>query len=539
MVAVKRQSVLFPALVLQCHCMACMSCANAQCQLSGVNAFGCIRSPLLHYLTGTSLCARICWPCGIFSYASFSAACCCPSITVVQAGVTDELIQQALKQNSTNRARRLFHPLPYTQQEHMAANGTDVAAVVEIMCGKVSPAAPSAITGTVGLNDPSLYWQPRQALQQQQPLLLLYPQPGQQQQQSHAESIGQISSCILMKLIVDLWLSAGTVAAFPLVQRMLQQALYQSQAEYRAMAFDIIYNLSLHGTMLLGTQASGSGSPVLQTDLTAQNGIAVAGTQLQQGGLQQQQQQYQYQQDLQQLARLQQLNTTQGRYELSNSVAGAGGGGGGRAQGSPTGSVASGDEAQSNSRASLDSRQGSAGARSSHSSPRIHLPPQLLAPQKPPQQQQPSVVSQLSSSSPVASPKGRSRLSRSDLRITAEQQEQRRSSTSSFRGSSAGVAAADAERTGASTRVGADRLDTTVEAAVEAGEHEAADRRGEVPMEVSWESWLQQLLYELLLMLAMVRGLRVVGYEEYKVVCCAVSASCLAVGRFACAGLHC
>lgn len=422
----------------------------------------------------------------------------------LQAGVTPELLQQALQQSSTSRARRLFQPLPYTQQEPVELNSTDVAAVVEILCGKPSPAAPSAITGAVGLDDPSTYWQQRlRQPQQQQPLLMLYQQAGQQQQ-LHSESIGQISSCILVKLIVDLWLSAGGVAAFPLVLRMLQQALYQSQAEYRCLAFDIIYNLSLHGAMLMPAESSAPGSPVAQFSQGPQGGLA-AGSQ----SCLLQQHQQQYQQQLQQLAALQRLQPAQPRYALPEGASPAAAAAA-REPGSP-GSASSAEHEDTDSQGSVGSHRESHRNRSNQSSPRIHLPPQFLAPQQPAmlnqQQQQPAAAAQAHNSSPVPSPKGRSRLSRSELRVTAEQH---RRSSSSFRGSNGGAAVGPVGETAALGSVaigqGTGCLGDDGQAQQSTGEHGAASSEGQLPVEVAWEVWLQQLLYELLLMLAMVRG---------------------------------
>jgi hypothetical protein len=188
--------------------------------------------------------------------------------------VAPELLQHELAAALSHRGRRLFQPLPCTQQELAAVAPADVAAAVEVMCGKPSPTTPSAITGRAGLEDPSAQWQApaahAQQQQQQAPPLLLYPQSGAASlgggggapssaaqaaaaaaAQRHSDSIGQICACVLAKLVVDLWLGVGGEVAAPLVLRMLQQALSQLQPQYRARAFDIVYNLSLHGCMLI------------------------------------------------------------------------------------------------------------------------------------------------------------------------------------------------------------------------------------------------------------------------------------------------
>lgn len=114
----------------------------------------------------------------------------------------------------------------------------DLAAVIEVMCGKHNAAALSAITGDVDSTTAAgQYWQ----------------------QTGTRTSLGQVCCGILMKLIVDLWLQSGPQQSFPLVLRMLQQALHQDQASYRARAFDILYNLSLHACCL---SAAGHTRPV-------------------------------------------------------------------------------------------------------------------------------------------------------------------------------------------------------------------------------------------------------------------------------------
>lgn len=57
---------------------------------------------------------------------------------------------------------------------------------------------------------------------------------------------------ILMKLIIDMWQRCGPVGSYTLVLRMLRAALRSSQPSTRARAFDVLYNLSVHGAMLRG-----------------------------------------------------------------------------------------------------------------------------------------------------------------------------------------------------------------------------------------------------------------------------------------------
>lgn len=408
----------------------------------------------------------------------------------MQCGVTPELLHQALQQSLANRGRRLFQPLPYTQQEQADVLASDVAAVVEIMCGKSSPAAPSAITGAVGLDDPDTYWEQQclgaeGAAQQQQPLLLLYQQtsnlggPQQQQQQRHVESMGQISSCILVKMVVDLWLSVGGAAAFPLVLRMLQQALYQLQPQYRARAFDIIYNLALHGSMLLPSVTSPPPSPQMMP-AGRQWPPAPLSTVLSTGHQEQQ----------------------------------------------ADGQHISGGMDTSPGQQLLQASPGSGYSQDDNSS--IPSPPQSPS-SLPAQQQQQTQLQQasplslsaaavaagaggpagFSSSSPQPSPRGRSRLSRSDLSWMAPdktaQQQQQQQGQGQLGPSSSSSTSFPAVTPGAEAGV-AGRAVGGMAAVQEGPGSEAGDdgNAAAVPVEAAWEAWLHQLLFELLLMLSMV-----------------------------------
>lgn len=400
------------------------------------------------------------------------------------------MLQQALRQSSTSTARRLFQPLPYTHQDPMEMTSTDIAAVVEILCGKPSPAIPSAITGTVGLDDPSIYWQPRQQQQQQQeqqPLLMLYQQAGQQQQ-THTESIGQISSCILMKLVIDLWLTAGGSTAYPLVLRMLQQALYQSQPEYRATAFDIIYNLSLHGVMLMPCQMLEPGSPTIHRKQGSQGAAGGHSSSIKQAL-----QPDMYQSDM--LQRLQAGHTRTGSAGYGLTAAG-----GTEANPRSPHSAISGGTRESVDDSPMKQDRTAHNGRSPPGSPKIHLPPQLLAPPSPPAyaQQAGPAEQPSNSSSPLSSPRVRSRLSRSNLQVIAEQQDRR--SGGSLRTSGGGAV---------------QTAQVAVEAAVIAGspnsnaagvedDNKLGGSAGNPSLGLAWEAWLQQLLYELMLMLAQV-----------------------------------
>jgi hypothetical protein len=55
---------------------------------------------------------------------------------------------------------------------------------------------------------------------------------------------------ILAKLVMDLFLRAGPGVSYTLVLRMLRAALRSRHGPTRARAFDLLYNLSVHGAML-------------------------------------------------------------------------------------------------------------------------------------------------------------------------------------------------------------------------------------------------------------------------------------------------
>jgi hypothetical protein len=50
-------------------------------------------------------------------------------------------------------------PTPYMKQDPLSLTASEVAALVEVVCGKAHPAAASAVTGLVEQEaDPLLYW---------------------------------------------------------------------------------------------------------------------------------------------------------------------------------------------------------------------------------------------------------------------------------------------------------------------------------------------------------------------------------------------
>jgi hypothetical protein len=163
----------------------------------------------------------------------------------------------------------LPHHAPYTQQEPLASLPPgDVPAVLEVMFGRAGgAAAASAVSGRWDEEAPESYWQPAP------PAGPAASQGGRGAAAQSAggassaggaaaaqgESLGQVCSCILAKMVVDTWLGAGPAASLPLVLRMLQQGLHHAHPSVRARPFDVIYNLSLHAALLTGCDDEESG----------------------------------------------------------------------------------------------------------------------------------------------------------------------------------------------------------------------------------------------------------------------------------------
>jgi hypothetical protein len=160
-----------------------------------------------------------------------------------RAGITADTLRASCQRRTA--ARLLFHHQPYCHQDQLQLSAADVAALVEVVVGPRQQGMPSAVTGCVEVagEADARFW-------------ALLP-PGS----SSADSLGQAAACVLVKLAMDLWLAAGPEAAAPLVLRMLQQALQQPLPSQRARAFDLLYNMSLHGGLLRGQQDSEPTSP--------------------------------------------------------------------------------------------------------------------------------------------------------------------------------------------------------------------------------------------------------------------------------------
>jgi hypothetical protein len=190
-----------------------------------------------------------------------------------QAGATPDLLAATAAEARARRTRLLFQQAaPYKDQPHLDLCDADVAAVVELICGKPSPAAPSVISGAVGQENPALPWV-RPLMAPTLHAAVGGSGGGSDTQPLHSESAGQIAGCLLAKLLIDLWLTAGSDAAAPLALRMLQQALASPQPEHRAAAFDVLYNLSLHGCMLAAVEVQ---SPQQAQERHQTEGLAVS-----------------------------------------------------------------------------------------------------------------------------------------------------------------------------------------------------------------------------------------------------------------------
>lgn len=156
-------------------------------------------------------------------------------------------------------------PVPYCQQPPLdALSPADLAAVVEVVAGRAGgAAAPSAVSGRWEEEDPAAHWRPPAAAEAGGDAA---PGNGGAGGGGEEERLGQVCGCVLAKLVIDTWLSAGPEASAPLVLRLLQQALHHASPAVRARAFDVIYNLSIHGALLGGAgwlegEASRPGTP--------------------------------------------------------------------------------------------------------------------------------------------------------------------------------------------------------------------------------------------------------------------------------------
>lgn len=160
-----------------------------------------------------------------------------------RAGVTPEALRGSAQRRSA--ARLLFQHAPYSCQERLTLSASDVAAVVEAVAGPRPGGGPSALTGRpeVASEADARFWAALPA------------------GSSSADSLGQAAGCVLIKLTMDLWLAGGPEAAAPLALRLVQQALQQPLPAHRARAFDLIYNLSLHGSLLRRAGESPPPSP--------------------------------------------------------------------------------------------------------------------------------------------------------------------------------------------------------------------------------------------------------------------------------------
>ena len=190
-----------------------------------------------------------------------------------QLGAGSQALAAAAASAPSARAprRALFHHTPYTQQEPLdALPPGDVAAVLEVVLGRAGGGvAPSALTGRCDQEAPDMHWRsPGDAPAGAAPVEAAQQQQHQQRQQQPGsvrgsaaggaaatapprDSLGQVCSCILAKMVIDTWLCAGPAAAAPLVLRMLQEALHHPHPLVRARPFDVLFNLSLHAALLV------------------------------------------------------------------------------------------------------------------------------------------------------------------------------------------------------------------------------------------------------------------------------------------------
>ncbi|GAX77605.1 hypothetical protein CEUSTIGMA_g5049.t1 [Chlamydomonas eustigma] len=149
--------------------------------------------------------------------------------------------------------RTLFRHQPYNHQEALWASEEDIGVVVEVVLGaaaasSLSPAAARTLSlGAEGeeILDAEEGTGVRPEGAEQDP-------GGYWESQFKEEGIGQACCAILLKLVMDLYIKAGPGCAYPLVLRMLYKSLLNSPKEARSRAFDLLYNLAVHASLLHG-----------------------------------------------------------------------------------------------------------------------------------------------------------------------------------------------------------------------------------------------------------------------------------------------
>ncbi len=144
-------------------------------------------------------------------------------------------------------ARLLFHHEPYNRSEQLPMTEADVAVVVEAVCGVRAASALASVQGPGPGGSKGGAWE-----EEAQAGAEGTPEGMWQAAFDDDPDFGQMCGSILMKLLVDLWCRAGPVGSYTLALRMLRAALRSSQPATRARAFDVLYNLGVHGAMLRG-----------------------------------------------------------------------------------------------------------------------------------------------------------------------------------------------------------------------------------------------------------------------------------------------
>ncbi|KAL4440437.1 hypothetical protein ABPG75_003438 [Micractinium tetrahymenae] len=162
------------------------------------------------------------------------------------------------------RARMLFQYKPYSKQEPLNMSEAEVAAVVEAVFGRMGAPGPSAF-----LEEAAALWDSLSH--------------GALFGLSSAATTGEVAAVILIKLLMDLYISAGARAAVPLALLLLQKPLLSGDPATQCRVFDLLYNLSIHGELLFDTAAEAvpEDAPVLaeavaELDLGSDKGPATA-----------------------------------------------------------------------------------------------------------------------------------------------------------------------------------------------------------------------------------------------------------------------
>lgn len=157
---------------------------------------------------------------------------------------------------STSRRRLLFQYKPYSQQDPLHLSEQDIASVLEAAFGKIPLGNTSngASPSVAPLPSPWLASSPGGAGSPS-------PWGGSASVGGGGLGVGMglptsdVACVVLIKLIMDLYLSQGPQVTFSMVHFMLQRAVVHGDGAAKGRVFDLILNLAVHGELLYDAPA--------------------------------------------------------------------------------------------------------------------------------------------------------------------------------------------------------------------------------------------------------------------------------------------